>query len=74
MQTETSTFFDREQEVVGWRKERLRGVGFGCELATALAADCAVDLHELIQLVERGCPPELAARILAPLDGERRPC
>jgi hypothetical protein len=29
-----------------------------------------MDLHELIELVERGCPPALAARILAPLDRE----
>ena len=28
------------------------------------------DLHALIELVERGCPPELAVRILAPLDEE----
>jgi hypothetical protein len=27
-----------------------------------------VDLHALVKLVERGCPPPLAARILAPLD------
>ena len=33
-----------------------------------------MDLHALIELVEHGCPPELAARILAPLDEERTPC
>jgi hypothetical protein len=27
-----------------------------------------VDLHQLLELVDRGCPPELAVRILAPLD------
>jgi hypothetical protein len=27
-----------------------------------------VDVHALIELVERGCRPELAARILAPLE------
>jgi hypothetical protein len=26
------------------------------------------DLHALIELVERGCPPALAVRILGPLD------
>jgi hypothetical protein len=45
--------------------------GFEPELAASLAADRAMDLHALIELVERGCPPELAARILAPLDRER---
>lgn len=40
------------------------------ELARRLAADHAIDLHALIELVEGGCPPALAARILAPLDRE----
>lgn len=39
-----------------------------------LAGDCAIDLHALLELVERGCHPHLAVRILAPLDEERRPC
>jgi hypothetical protein len=42
--------------------------GFDAALATELAQDAAVDLHELLVLLDRGCPPELAARILAPLD------
>jgi hypothetical protein len=33
----------------------------------ALAADPAYDLHGLLNLVDRGCPPRLATRILAPL-------
>jgi hypothetical protein len=33
-----------------------------------LAHQEQVDLHELLKLVDRGCPPHLAARILAPLD------
>ena len=37
-------------------------------LARALARERRVDLHALIELTERGCPPETAARILAPLD------
>jgi hypothetical protein len=44
------------------------------ELAQQLARDRGVDLHALIELVERGCPPSLAARILAPLEHERRGC
>ena len=39
-------------------------------LAIVLAADARYDLHALIELVERGCAPELAVRILAPLGGE----
>jgi hypothetical protein len=61
-------------EVVAWRERQLLAAGFGAALASALAPDCAIDLHALIELVERGCPPPLAARILAPLPRERRPC
>ena len=51
-----------------WRRRRLIAAGFEPPLATWLAGDEGVDLHELLVLVDRGCPPELAARILAPLD------
>ena len=36
-------------------------------LAARLASTAAVDVHALLQLVDRGCPPELAARILSPI-------
>jgi hypothetical protein len=58
-------------EVVAWRRERLAAAGFGAGLARALARDRRIDLHALIELTERGCPPETAARILAPLDPRR---
>lgn len=54
-------------EVRDWRREVLRQAGFADRLAGELAADGGVDLHDLLRLVDRGCPPELAARILAPL-------
>jgi hypothetical protein len=59
-------------DVVLWRRCRLLEAGFP-ELLAARLAHGRVDLHALLQLVDRGCPPELAARILAPLeilDGE----
>jgi hypothetical protein len=55
------------QTIAAWRCARLVEAGFAPTLARELA-DGRVDLHELIGLVESGCPPELAARILAPLD------
>jgi hypothetical protein len=58
--------------VVGWRRRRLRRSGFDPELAEQLSRESGVDLHALIELVERGCPPPLAARILAPLEPEGR--
>ena len=57
-----------EHDVGDWRREQLVKTGFGAVLATRLAADGRYDLHALIELVERGCPPELAMRIVAPLD------
>ncbi len=54
-------------DVRRWRRVVLRRAGFGEDLAWSLARDGRVDLHELLTLVDRGCPPELAARILKPL-------
>jgi hypothetical protein len=53
-----------------WRGERLRVAGFPADLAERLAGDPKTDVHALLDLVDRGCPPHLAARILAPLDDE----
>jgi hypothetical protein len=63
-----------DDELVGWRRRRLCRAGFAPDLADAVARDCAMDLHALLGLVDRGCPPELAARIVAPLDDRTRPC
>jgi hypothetical protein len=59
-------------EIVLWRRRRLERAGFTGPLADALASDRRVDLHAMLELVDRGCPPELAARILAPLDAPPR--
>ena len=53
---------------ISWRAERLLAAGFAPALARQLASDLRIDLHALLELVDRGCPPELAARIMAPLD------
>jgi hypothetical protein len=65
---------DPAADVEGWRLSRLLIAGFPLPLGRSLAATPGVDLHALLALVDRGCPPELAARILAPLDdAEVRP-
>jgi hypothetical protein len=58
------------QGLVRWRREQLVHSGFPFPVATRLAKDSRYDLHALIELVERGCPPPLAVRILTPLDDE----
>jgi hypothetical protein len=48
----------------------LEQVGFSPLLAARVARDGRYDLHYLLELVERGCSPELAVRILAPLEDD----
>jgi hypothetical protein len=55
-------------EVVFWRRDVLVEAGFPLPDARRLARDGRYDVHELLDLVARGCPPELAIRILAPLE------
>jgi hypothetical protein len=42
--------------------------GLPARIAARVAADPAYDLHELLGLIDLGCPPETAVRILAPLN------
>ena len=68
MQTKTAN--GARQEVVRWRRQRLTDSGFPLSAAERLADDARYDLHALIELVESGCPPDLAERIVAPLEAE----
>ena len=56
--------WDLTEPVVAWRVRLLVGAGFDADLATALSGRGSVDLHELLTLVDRGCPALLATRIL----------
>jgi hypothetical protein len=58
----------REAQVLRWRRDQLAASGFPLPLASRVARDSRYDIHELIQLVERGCRADLAARIVAPLE------
>ena len=59
------TYIETETErVERWRMGELLRVGFDVESAALLASELEVDLHGAIDMVERGCPPDLAARIL----------
>ena len=74
MRTSTRSAEPEAREVVAWRRRQLADAGFDDRLAATLARDCRMDLHAVVELVERGSPPELAARILAPVEEESRPC
>jgi hypothetical protein len=55
---------DEAAEVRAWRFEALYRCGYESDAAVVLAAKVEVDLHEAVDLIRRGCPPALAARIL----------
>jgi hypothetical protein len=55
-------------ELVNWRQLELEQCGFPRSLATRIARDERYDLHQLIGLVQQGCSPALAVRILTPLE------
>jgi len=52
------------ERVVRWRAERLESAGYELDAALEIAARPDVDLHQAIALLEQGCSPEVAARIL----------
>jgi hypothetical protein len=51
-----------------WRARCLLAAGFSKPDAWNLATTPGIDLHLLLELTDRGCPPALAARITAPID------
>ncbi len=69
MQTKTTSVRTLD-EVVSWRCDQLVESGFPLGLAARVAKNAHYDLHALIELVERSCEPELAVRILAPVEEE----
>ena len=50
--------------VVRWRSQELERAGFAPAAAAELAERADVDLHRAIELLESGCPAELALEIL----------
>ena len=52
------------ERVERWRAAVLERAGYPHEAAARIAARHDVDLHRAVQLLERGCSPELALKIL----------
>jgi hypothetical protein len=52
------------ERVERWRAEELLRAGFDPSAAAELACRLDIDLHAATDLIDRGCPPELALRIL----------
>ena len=55
---------DEPAEVLAWRFDVHCRSGYDRDAAAVLAATVGVDLHDAVELVQRGCPPELATRIM----------
>ena len=55
---------DETELVEAWRAEQLEHAGYGAAAAAELAMRHDVDLHVAIELLARGCRPELALQIL----------
>jgi hypothetical protein len=54
----------QEAEIRDWRFEQLQQAGYEPHQARLLSRRVEVDLHQAIDLVRRGCSPELAVLIL----------
>jgi hypothetical protein len=52
------------ERIERWRVEELARAGYDADDAVELASRSYVDLHLAIELLERGCPPRTALRIL----------
>ena len=52
------------ERIERWRREALERAGYPSEGAKQIARRHDIDLHEAIGLLERGCTPELAVKIL----------
>ena len=61
---EIPTLETERERVERWRAETLERAGYDSVSALSLAARPDIDLHHAIELVEQGCPPDVAVKIL----------
>ena len=51
-------------QVERWRVDELERAGYDARAATTLASRHDIDLHSAVDLLRKGCSPELALQIL----------
>ena len=61
---ETELKDETAELVEAWRAEQLEMAGYAAQAADELAPRQDVDLHFAVGLVKRGCPADLALKIL----------
>lgn len=52
------------ERVDQWRLAQLLDAGYPVELADQIASRHAIDLHQAVDLIAKGCTPQMAADIL----------
>jgi hypothetical protein len=52
------------ERIERWRADELERAGYEPRAAGRLAVKHEIDLHTAIDLLKRGCPPDLALQIL----------
>jgi hypothetical protein len=63
--TDYQTVIETESErIERWRAEELERAGYEPRLAAKIAVRHDIDLHLAVDLLSRGCPPDLALQIL----------
>jgi hypothetical protein len=63
--TDLQTYVETESErIERWRAEELERAGYEPRSAAKIAVRPDIDLHLAIDLLARGCPPDLALKIL----------
>ena len=64
MTTAETDIYEETELIEAWRAEALERAGYGAAAAAEIAVRHDIDLHIATDLVERGCPADLALRIL----------
>jgi hypothetical protein len=64
MATLTNIQLDQHLSVEAWRHAVLLAAGYPDQIAQSIAACLDVDLHLAVDLLDNGCPPLTAIRIL----------
>ena len=64
MSAAETEILDELDQVVAWRAEALERAGYPADAAVEIAGRHDIDLHRAVDLLEAGCPVELALRII----------
>lgn len=62
--TETTRPETEVERIERWRRQELERAGYPADAAAEIAGRLDVDLHQAVQLLQRGCPADIATRIL----------